>query len=64
MQSLKKKIPDRPRNAIELAEMLEAIPREGLPLSYPSGIGKRPAVAGPTTLDAIQTPPPPAAKTE
>jgi serine/threonine-protein kinase len=64
MQSLKKKIQDRPRNAIELAEMLEAIPREGLPLSYPSGIGKRPAVAGPTTLDAIQTPPPPAAKTE
>ncbi|MDB4997203.1 MAG: serine/threonine protein kinase, partial [Myxococcaceae bacterium] len=64
MQSLKKKIQDRPKNAIELAEMLEAIPREGLPLSYPNGVGKRAAMLAPTTLDAIQTPPPPATKSE
>ena len=64
MQSLKKKIQDRPRNAIELAEMLEAIPREGLPLSYPTGVGKRAAMLAPTTLDAIQTPPPPVTKSE
>jgi eukaryotic-like serine/threonine-protein kinase len=59
MQSVKKKMQDRPKNAIELAEMLEAIPRDGLPLSYPTGIGKRAAAAGsPTTLDAIHAPAP------
>jgi serine/threonine-protein kinase len=66
MQSLKKRMQDRPRNAIELAEMLEAIPRAGLPLNYPPGTGKRAPASAPTTLDAIQTPPtpPPPAKSE
>ncbi len=64
MQSLKKKIQDRPKNATELADLLEAIPRDGLPLSYPSGVGKRAAVVSPTTLDAIPTPPPPVTKSE
>ena len=42
MKCLKKRVGDRPRSATELAEMLEAIPRDGLPTSYPPGVGRRP----------------------
>ncbi len=54
MQCLKKKVGERPRSATELAAMLEAIPREGLPTSYPAGTGRRPppVVSPPTTLSA------------
>jgi len=36
MQCLKKKIRERPESAAQLESMLAAIPREGLPLAYPS----------------------------
>jgi len=42
MKCLKKKVGDRPHSANELADMLEAIPRDGLPTSYPLGVGRRP----------------------
>ena len=41
MKCLKKRLGDRPRSATELADMLEAIPRDGLPTSYPPGVGRR-----------------------
>jgi eukaryotic-like serine/threonine-protein kinase len=41
MMCLKKRVSDRPRNAEELERMLQAIPCEGLPLSYPPGVGRR-----------------------
>lgn len=36
MMCLKKRVAERPRSATELADMLEAIPLDGLPLSYDS----------------------------
>jgi len=42
MKCLKKKVADRPRSANELADMLEAIPRDGLLTSYPLGVARRP----------------------
>jgi len=42
MKCLKKKVADRPHSANELADMLEAIPRDGLPTSYPLGVARRP----------------------
>ncbi|WP_394834060.1 serine/threonine protein kinase [Pendulispora rubella] len=41
MKCLKKKVADRPHSANELADMLEAIPRDGLPTSYPLGVARR-----------------------
>src|SRR4029079_6197113 len=54
MNCLKKKINDRPRNATELADTLEAIPRTGLPTSYPAGTARR-APAVPKTAPDVNT---------
>jgi serine/threonine protein kinase len=50
MKCLKKRLGDRPRNASELADMLEAIPREGLPVAYPPGMGRRPRTLPPPAV--------------
>lgn len=41
MLCLEKKVGARPRSADELGEMLQAIPLEGLPTSYPAGMGRK-----------------------
>jgi eukaryotic-like serine/threonine-protein kinase len=42
MMCLKKRVGDRPRSAEELGAMLQEIPCDGLPTSYPPGVGRRP----------------------
>jgi serine/threonine-protein kinase len=41
MKCLKKRVNDRPKNALEVQQLLEAIPLEGLPVSYPSNTARR-----------------------
>jgi serine/threonine protein kinase len=41
MRCLRKRIQERPQNASELEHMLENIPLDGLPVSYPPGVGRR-----------------------
>jgi eukaryotic-like serine/threonine-protein kinase len=41
MKCLKKRVNDRPKGASEVQEMLEAIPLDGLPITYPSTINRR-----------------------
>jgi eukaryotic-like serine/threonine-protein kinase len=53
MMCLKKRVGDRPRSAEELGGMLEAIPCDGLPTSYPPGVGRRPPRAELRTARAI-----------
>ncbi len=59
MQCLKKRVQDRPKSAAELVTMLEAVPRAGLPLAYPPGVGRKPppapAKAEATTLSALES---------
>jgi serine/threonine-protein kinase len=48
MRCLKKRMPERPKSATELEQMLAAIPLEGLATAYPPGTSRRappPAVA-------------------
>jgi serine/threonine protein kinase len=41
MACLKKRVQERPRNAIELERMLQAVPTEGLPVAYPPGTSRK-----------------------
>ncbi len=41
MKCLKKRLNERPRSAAELEQLLAAVPREGLPTSYPPGTSRR-----------------------
>jgi serine/threonine-protein kinase len=72
MRCLKKRVNDRPKNALEVQQLLEAIPLEGLPLGYPSTVARRapppaPAKREPTVSKDAETlghmpsstPPPP-----
>ncbi len=43
MRCLKKRLNERPKSAAQLEQMLAAISMEGLPLSYPPGVGRRTA---------------------
>lgn len=52
MQCLAKKAADRPASAEALADALEKIPLEGVPLEYPPGMARRP-------IPAMSMPPPP-----
>jgi serine/threonine-protein kinase len=42
MQCLKKRLNERPKGAAQLEQLLAAVPLDGLPSSYPPGIGRRP----------------------
>jgi eukaryotic-like serine/threonine-protein kinase len=53
MQCLKKRIPDRPAGAKELAELLAAIPLEGLPTTYPNV--RKPNIVRPKWTDPPPT---------
>lgn len=74
MRCLKKRMPERPKSATELEQMLAAIPLEGLPTAYPPGTSRRapPAAAakapGPNadahTLPALTNAPKAGAKRE
>jgi hypothetical protein len=59
MMCLRKRVTDRPRNADELGEMLNVIPCDGLPISYPAGVGKRPPRTEQRTARAIASEVPP-----
>jgi eukaryotic-like serine/threonine-protein kinase len=59
MMCLRKRMTDRPRNAEELGQMLEVIPCEGLPTSYPPSVGKRPPRTEQRTARAIAPESPP-----
>ncbi len=68
LKCLKKKIPDRPKDAAALEAMLAAIPLEGLPKQYPPGVGRKKTTAPAPpprpqedlgTLDNVLVPPPP-----
>ena len=52
MKCLKKRLNERPRSAAELEQMLAAVPREGLPTSYPPGTSRR----APSTKKAANDP--------
>jgi serine/threonine-protein kinase len=61
MRCLKKRVQDRPKSAAELVALLESIPRQGLPLAYPSSVSRKPPPLGPpaatgeaTTLSAVE----------
>jgi hypothetical protein len=68
MRCLKKRMQERPKSALELEQLLAAIPLEGLPTAYPPGTSRRapappaPAKAPPGpnadahTLPALVTP--------
>ena len=74
MRCLKKRMPERPKSATELEQLLAAIPLEGLPTAYPPGTSRRapPAAAakapGPNadahTLPALTNAPKAGAKRE
>ena len=59
MRCLKKRMNERPKSALELEQMLAAIPLEGLPTAYPPGTSRRappPAAAKPPPTNAdVQT---------
>jgi len=68
MKCLKKRMNDRPRDATELADMLDAIPREGLPTTYPPSVPRRlpipafspsPSSAEAETMGPMDSAPPP-----
>ncbi|MEO8877499.1 MAG: serine/threonine-protein kinase, partial [Polyangiaceae bacterium] len=66
MRCLKKRMSDRFKSAIDLAEALEAIPRDGLVKQYPPGTPKHAPVPSPSvensnaeTLQGIASVPPP-----
>jgi len=61
MMCLRKRVTDRPRNAAELGQMLQIIPCEGLPTSYPPSVGKRPPRTEQRTARAIAPESPPKA---
>jgi serine/threonine protein kinase len=42
MKCLKKRLNERPKSAAQLEQLLAAIPRDGLPTSYPPGTSRRP----------------------
>jgi len=56
MSCLRKKMKDRPSSATELERMLEAVPLEGLPTSYPPEVGRRAATQAAKTLRAVKSP--------
>jgi hypothetical protein len=58
MKCLRKKMTDRPASATELERMLEEVPLEGLPLSYPPDIARRPPGVPAKTVRAVKTPRP------
>jgi hypothetical protein len=41
MKCLKKRMNERPRSAMELEQLLSAVPLEGLPTTYPPGTSRR-----------------------
>jgi eukaryotic-like serine/threonine-protein kinase len=56
MRCLRKRMADRPASAAELERMLEKIPTDGLPTSYPPEITRRPPRMTSKTEPAIVTP--------
>jgi hypothetical protein len=58
MACLRKRIRDRPHSASDLERMLQAIPCDGLPASYPAGTGRRAPRSEARTARAILSDPP------
>jgi serine/threonine-protein kinase len=59
MKCLKKRVSERPRSARELERMLQAIPCEGLPSSYPPSVRRRSAVSDARTAPVLASEVPP-----
>ena len=56
MRCLRKRMHDRPADAEQLVQMLEAVPLEGLPVHYAADVARRPPRNASKTIPAISTP--------